>query len=111
MGKRKKEVEEISEVVVLEASTEVETASDAVEPAVEKEPEVTVAPTVEAKPVAVQAIIPTWEDIRDRVSSISAMKRDLTGERITYGDALAIYKTDAHRRLYEEWAKTKRQKK
>lgn len=111
MAKRKKKdeiVETKVELTVNEPTLELEDDKEEITtevPAV-VEPQKVKKPKEERKPPA--RVIPSWEDIRDRVSSISAMKRDLTGERITYGDALAIYKTDAHRRLYEEWAKSKK---
>lgn len=68
---------------------------------------VKITPTLE-KITVVQPAIPTWEQVRNQLHSVSAMKRDLTGERITHGDAIAIFKTDAHRKLYHEWVAHKK---
>lgn len=52
----------------------------------------------------VERKIASWEQVKNQLHSVSAMKKALTGERITHGDAIAIFKTDAHRKLYEAWA-------
>ncbi len=62
------------------------------------------------EPAPVKPFIATWDQIKNQLGSVSAMKSELTGVRITHGDAIAIFKTDAHRKLYEEWAAFKRQK-
>lgn len=67
--------------------------------------EVVMAPSVQIK---MAPYVATWDQIKNQLGSVSAMKSDLTGERITHGDAIAIFKTDAHRKLYEEWAAFKR---
>lgn len=54
-----------------------------------------------------QRDLPTWEQIRDKLASVSAMKFEMTGQRITHGDAIAIFKTDSHRKLYEAWVRFK----
>lgn len=69
--------------------------------------EVVTAPTFQIKHTP---FIATWDQIKNQLGSVSAMKSELTGVRITHGDAIAIFKTDAHRKLYEEWAAFKRQK-
>lgn len=68
-------------------------------------PEVVTAPPVQIKQTP---FVATWDQIKNQLGSVSAMKSDLTGQRITHGDAIAIFKTDAHRKLYEEWAAFKR---
>jgi hypothetical protein len=71
----------------------------------EREDETAAAPVTVVKP---KPFLATWEQIKDKLHSVSAMKSELTGQRITHGDAIAIFKTDAHRKLYEEWAAFKR---
>lgn len=48
-------------------------------------------------------VLPEWNDIKDKLGSISAMTRDLGMEPLTYGDAFAIFKTDNHRKLFDRW--------
>lgn len=61
-------------------------------------------------PAPIPRLIATWEQVKNQLHSVSAMKRALTGERITHGDAIAIFKTDDHRKLYEAWAAAERAK-
>lgn len=55
-------------------------------------------------------VLPEWNDIKDKIGSISAMARDLGMPPLTFGDASHIFRTNNHRKLFEDWLENEKAK-